>query len=413
MPAVTTSTDRAIATLQADLQARQYAPCTRRRYLAVARSFLHWLGDPVDLSHVRQHHVEEHLGARLRAYRRQHRCSPRSLATWKAPYESAIAQLLRSAGLTWPLPTPESPQRTEAVALASQFGRWLEESRGLRPSSIDTRRSEALRFLDWLLVREQRKLQDLELQHIDCYLRWRCEGLRRISCQSVTNSLRVFMRFLVAAGHMRRELAVLGPKLYRLESIPATLADGEVQRVIEVAKQNTSAKGLRDRAIVMLLATYGLRAGECTRLRLEDVDWRRERLWIRHTKTGSTTCLPLVPAVGEALLAYLREGRPASEAREIFLRSLAPYKALSRGSALYGSVSNCLRAAGIHRDSKRGSHVFRHTLAVMLMREQVCAKAIGDLLGHRSAASTQAYLKVAMSDLRGLALELPAQGDPS
>jgi hypothetical protein len=95
MAAVTTSTDRAVATLHAYLQDRQYAPCTRRRYVAIAHSFLHWLGDSVDLSHVRQNHVEDHLAVRLRASRCQHRCSPRSLATWKAPYESAIAQLLR------------------------------------------------------------------------------------------------------------------------------------------------------------------------------------------------------------------------------------------------------------------------------------------------------------------------------
>jgi integrase len=166
---------------------------------------------------------------------------------------------------------------------------------------------------------------------------------------------------------------------------------------------------LRDYAILLLLATYGLRAGEIVQLRLDDVDWRADRFSVRHTKTGFQSVLPLVPAVGDALLAYLRRGRPVTDAREIFVHTKAPYRPFSRGSSLYLLVRLRLEAAGVSPAGKRGPHTFRHARAVSLLRASASTKTIGDLLGHRSAESTRPYLKLATDDLREVALEIPGQ----
>jgi integrase/recombinase XerD len=164
--------------------------------------------------------------------------------------------------------------------------------------------------------------------------------------------------------------------------------------------------GLRDYAILQLLSTYGLRAGEITHLRLDDIDWRAETLRIRHSKTGARSLLPLMEPVGEALIDYLREGRPKTDDREIFIRSRAPYRRMGR---IYSEVLRRMEAAGVRPSGKRGPHIFRHARAVSLLRASVPRKVIGDVLGHRSTEATIPYLKLATEDLRAIALEIPGQ----
>jgi integrase len=170
--------------------------------------------------------------------------------------------------------------------------------------------------------------------------------------------------------------------------------------------------GLRDYAILMLLARYGLRAGEITGLRLDDVDWRKEVIRIRHTKTAAFSWLPLLPEVGEAILRYLQKARPQTSLREIFIRSIAPYRPFKSGSSLYTPVRCRIDAAGISAGGKRGPHAFRHACAVSMTRASVPLKEIGDLLGHRSTESTLVYLKLATEDLRAVALEIPVEVKP-
>ncbi len=164
--------------------------------------------------------------------------------------------------------------------------------------------------------------------------------------------------------------------------------------------------GLRDYAMLLLLSTYGMRSGEIRRLRLDDIDWRAETLHIHHSKTGMHSLLPLMEPVGEALLNYLHRGRPKTDVREIFIRTRAPYRPLSR---IYSEVRRRLEAAGVKPHGKCGPHTFRHARAVSLLRASVPRKVIGDLLGHRSAEATIPYLKLATEDLRAIALEIPGQ----
>jgi integrase len=156
----------------------------------------------------------------------------------------------------------------------------------------------------------------------------------------------------------------------------------------------------------MLISKYGVRAGEITTLRLDDVDWRKEVIRIRHSKTGVVSYLPLLPEVGEAMLQYLQNSRPKTPLREIFIRNRAPYRPF-KGGNLYWLVRNRLEAAGVITTGKRGPHAFRHARAVSMLRVAVPVKEIGDLLGHRSADSTLIYLKLAIEDLRAVALEIP------
>jgi integrase/recombinase XerD len=195
--------------------------------------------------------------------------------------------------------------------------------------------------------------------------------------------------------------------MYAFEGIPSALTREQISTLVEFARQDRTPSGLRTFAIVMLLSEYGLRAGEVVCLGLKDIDWRRECLRIRHSKTGTETTLPLLPSVGDALLNYLQEARPQTTARAVFVRMPAPHVPLRTGSSLYTLIRRLLEKAGITLEGKRGPHTFRHARAVSLLRAAVPVKTIGDVLGHRSAASTRPYLKLATEDLRAVGLEVP------
>ncbi len=157
----------------------------------------------------------------------------------------------------------------------------------------------------------------------------------------------------------------------------------------------------------MLLSKYGIRAGEITALRLDDIDWHKEVIRVRHTKTGVVSYLPLLREVGDAILKYLQKARPKNSFREIFIRDRAPYRPFQNGRSLYSLIRNRVDVAGVVTSSKRGPHAFRHARAVSMLRAAVPLKEIGDVLGHRASSSTMTYLKLATEDLRTIAMEIP------
>jgi integrase/recombinase XerD len=323
---------------------------------------------------------------------------------------SAIHLLLRLVHGKWPLvAVPSTKREIFHRQLIEEYDGWMSGLRGLRPKTRFIRCVDSLRFLEWLGERgDPDNLTRMTVADIDGYVQWRVRSLQRSSKKAVTVHLRSFLRHLHGTGRIRDlASAVIGPKLYALEGIPSALRADEIEKVLKSVRQDRSPIGLRDYAILMLLSTYGLRAGEITALRLEDIDWTHDRLRIRHSKTGVHSELPLLRAPGEALLDYLRKGRPTTTRREVFLRAYAPYRAFRDGSSLYMVVGPRLQAAGVTPLGKKGPHSFRHAKAVGLLRAAVPLKVIGDVLAHRSTQSTMTYLKLDAEELRGVALEIP------
>jgi site-specific recombinase XerD len=275
---------------------------------------------------------------------------------------------------------------------------------------VSHRCSEAGRLLDWLGERSTREeLATLTHLDVDGYMKYRAESVGRRSLQDVTTKIRSFLTWLHMTEQTSRDLSstVIAPLLYAFESIPSALRSEDVKEVLAVTRQDCTPKGIRDYAILMLISKYGVRSGEITTLRLDDVDWRKEIIRIRHSKTGAISYLPLLPEVGEAMLKYLQGSRPKTSFREMFIRACAPYRPFQRGSSLYRLVRHRLEAANVITTGKRGPHAFRHARAVSMLRAAVAVKDIGDLLGHRAADSTLVYLKLATEDLRAVALEIP------
>ncbi|MFN6008260.1 MAG: tyrosine-type recombinase/integrase [Paracoccaceae bacterium] len=401
------SHDDLIAELSNSLTELNYNPVCVDNHRLYARAFLGYLNERgVSVAEVTPTQVDQYFSYAVQCFHVRYGRPPSS--RWHRLPHTAICKLLRLGQGKWP---PESETTDPAAALrraiCQEYEAWMRDERGLAKATIDARLREARRFLDWYFGRcAGDGLLALGVRDIDLYMDMRAHGLRRISLAGAAVWLRCLLGYLHRTRRVRIDLTsrVIGPMLYAYENVPSILARSQINAILTAANGDRSPRGLRDYAILQLLATYGLRQSEICNLRLDDIDWRADTLSIRHTKTRACSMLPLLPAVGDALLDYLRLGRPQVDVREVFIRSFAPYAGMK---SLYGVVAGRLAAASVTPMGKRGPHVFRHARAVELLRAAVPQKIIGDVLGHRSTESTNVYLKLATEDLRAIALDVP------
>ncbi|HXZ76328.1 MAG TPA: site-specific integrase [Streptosporangiaceae bacterium] len=290
-----------------------------------------------------------------------------------------------------------------AGAVPGFFG-YLVEERGLRPASVVCYRHHLDRFEAYLHRVGVAGLGELSPALLSAFVAERTgAGLAKTTVREGCGVLRVFLRYAHREGLVRGDLwkTVEWPQAYRLSSIPRSISWDEVGKVLAAVDRRTPC-GKRDYAILLLLATYGLRGREVAALTLDDIDWKRERLAIPERKAGHSTTFPLSAAVGEALADYLRRGRPASPDRHVFFRAVAPRRPIG-AAAISVCARRYLLEAGI--DVPRpGSHTLRHSTVQRLVDTGFSLKTIGDFVGHRSAASTEIYAKVAVESLRQVAL---------
>jgi integrase/recombinase XerD len=284
------------------------------------------------------------------------------------------------------------------------FFEYLTSERGLRPASVASYQHHLDRFEAWLGRVGVAGLHELSPALLSAFIAERSgTGLAKTTVREGCSVLRVFLRYAHREGAVRGELwkSVEGPQAYRLSDIPRSISWEEVGKVLALADRRTPA-GKRDYAILLLLATYGLRAREVAALRLDDIDWRRQRLAIPERKAGHSTAFPLSAVAGEALADYLRHGRPQSPDRHVFFRAVAPLRPIG-ADAVAGCARRYLLRAGI-QVPRPGSHTLRHSAVQRLVDTGFSLKTIGDYAGRRSAASTEIYAKVAVESLRQVAL---------
>lgn len=280
-----------------------------------------------------------------------------------------------------------------------QFVAWMRDERGLSPSTIERWRAQVGVFLHWC-DRTNRHLLTLRSDDIDDYFvscgpgRW-----SRVSVSHIASALRVFLRFTATQGGCDPHLAetTRGPPIYQQESLPYAPQWSDVRRLLADTATG-KPRDIRDRAILMLLAIYGLRRGEVASLRLDQIDWCGRALRIFRLKRRQAQVYPLVPSVAEALARYIDTVRPRSSRPEIFLRMHAPWRPIVP-SSIYSIVSRRFATLKI-RAAHRGPHALRHACAARLVADGLTLKEIGDHLGHRSSSSTRIYAKVDIKSLR-------------
>jgi integrase len=165
--------------------------------------------------------------------------------------------------------------------------------------------------------------------------------------------------------------------------------------------------GLRDYAMFLLIATYGLRASEVVAISLDDIRWRLGILRIHQRKTSAPLELPLTNEVLSALVKHLKRTPPAAPHRRVFMRMRAPIGVL-KPTAVTEAFQALVRKSGLSIPYQ-GPHCLRHSYALRLLKEGTPLKTIGDILGHRTAESTSMYLRLATGDLREVPLLVPGK----
>ncbi len=232
--------------------------------------------------------------------------------------------------------------------------------------------------------------------------RARPHGIER--AKSIAVAVRAFLRFLGATGRCApgMDYAIPGFACWQLSAVPQYLPSEDVERVIDSCADD--ANGLRDRAVLLLLARLALRASEVAALRFADVDWNNGSILVCG-KARRQALLPLPQEVGDAMLLYLQRGRPSLQVPEVFTTVKAPLRPLTRAAVTH-IVRSALRRTGIESPIN-GAHVLRHSAATTMLRQGASLADVGAVLRHRSVRTTAHYAKVDFDLLSQIAQPWP------
>ena len=309
--------------------------------------------------------------------------------------------------------TPVPPWRSTegrpppATAVLRDYAAHLGQHRGNPEVTIRKKLDHVGKLLKHL-GRSGKSWRQLSLPDIDTFL-IQCAGrYARSTTADIASTVRSFARFLLGSGRIHADLAdaVISPVQPRFERPRRALPWEDVQRLLRAVDTST-ARGLRDHALLLMMSTYGLGAGEVIGLQLQDIDWNAGTLHMSRPKTGVHFLLPLLPPVAKVLARYLRHGRPPhTPTRHVFVSMKMPFEALMSSSAVRHILIKHAAVAGIQA-SYLGSHVLRHSNAARQLDVGTQARVLSDLLGHRDAESVSAYVRIATQSLREVSLPVP------
>lgn len=288
--------------------------------------------------------------------------------------------------------------------LLSEYLDFLCKHRGLTKDTIRFRRNDVTSFLQSLrLQNDLENIGKVSAKQVYDYIIKTAKLMTRPSRRHLVASIRSFLKFCHLKGYVQRDLTEAVPVIGtpKLGSIPRGIPWKSVEKLLAVPDCETHG-GRRTYAVLQLLATYGVRIGQVTKLRLQDINWREGSIHFQPSKWGNPLCLPLYPEVADALLAYIRETRKKVPYPEVFL-TVDKHTPLRSGGSLSSSIKMCFRNAGI----AASAHAIRHAFATRLMEHDTPIKTIADLLGHKSISTTFIYTKVDLKHLRLLAYEWP------
>lgn len=289
-----------------------------------------------------------------------------------------------------------------------EYARWLEEERGLAASSITVRVSSARHFLGYVVGPAESVAEafgELDARGIEDFFVEFCTGHGCAARRSMQSTMRLFLRFAASRGWCRSEFVRAVPSLrsYGLSHVPRAISNVEIGRLLKSLSADGSCA--RDRAIVLLLVGYGVRRAQVSALQLDDVRWRDQRILFRRHKGGKDVEHSLTAAIAEAMALYLRDERPPSGSRFVFLRRNPPHLQLSPSAITEMVRARLLRLGVEHKPL--GPHALRHAFASRMLCAGQPLKVIADLLGHRSLSSTAVYAKIDHPRLIEVALEWP------
>jgi site-specific recombinase XerD len=287
------------------------------------------------------------------------------------------------------------------------YERYLREVRGVTLGTARVYGREVSLFLEWKYDSGPMEVSNLKLSNLFEFVLARSKQCQGHTIKNVTSALRSFLGFLHLQGQVDSELAKAVPTVahWRLAELPKSLTEAQLDQLLR-SFDHEMTTGRRDYAITLCLAQLGLRAGEVANLSLDDIDWRESTITIRTGKARRSTVLPLPMRLGRAIVCYLREGRPPTSIRQVFVSHRRPVVDALSSSAVRMVVRRAFERAGLEVPS-RGTHVLRRTAATRLVQSGATLKEVADVLRHRSFDTTVLYTKVDLPSLASVALPWP------
>lgn len=294
----------------------------------------------------------------------------------------------------------QSKKRGLFAELVEDFASWMADARGISAGTIERRSRCMAEFFRWCHPR-RRSFREVRITDVDGFLVHAAARWSRRTMATQASDLRAFFRYAGSRGWCSPSIAdvIEAPHIYEHELLPSSPTWEQVEKLI-AGIPKCRPIDFRDRATFLLLAVYGLRAGEVAAIQLADLDWEHDRISIRRSKCRDVKVCPLVLTVGNAIIEYLKKGRPNSARIELFLDLVAPYRPMSPG-ALGQAFKRRIEKLGLPF-ARKGPHSLRHACATHLLGEGFSIKEIGDHLGHLSPQSTQIYAKVDLAGLRAV-----------
>jgi site-specific recombinase XerD len=334
----------------------------------------------------------------------RHRSRKQSIQPGDRAALKRLLSVLRETGTIAPAMLPPL---TPHEQIFEAFSHYLREERGLATKSIVRHLPFIRLFLREVCPGGASDLGRISQADVTRYIERHARDWSAESGKAMCWALRSFLRYLHHKGLNPLALAGCVPSIrrWKLASLPTYLSAVQVQTVLDGCHRAT-APGRRDHAILMMLAKLGMRAGEVATLTLDDIDWRSGEMLIR-AKGRQRARMPIPPDVGAAVVAYLRDARPKSSCRRLFLRTLAPNVSFASSCAITMIAKAALDRAGIRGYARQGAHLFRHSLATELLQSGATLSQIGQLLRHESHDTTRIYAKVDIEALRPLSLPWP------
>jgi len=375
-----------------------YAEITARRHIRAAEHLIYWTdSEGIPTSNLTEKFIE-------RFDRHLDRCQcPRYGHTHRLDLLNGVRLFLKHLRGACVIAASVVESTAQDPILLTAFCQWMRQQRGT---------------CDPTLYNYSLSIRDLLRRLGEDPCRFDAKGLRqfvleksqqsgRLARETCTTALRMFLRFLIAKGKCAVGLDAAIPVLahWRLSSLPRYIQPEEVERIIASCDLK-SPMGRRNRAILLLLARLGLRAGDIVKLSLRDIDW--EGAWLYVSGKGRRqTRLPLTQEVGDAIVDYMQHGRPQTEIDLLFIRSRAPFRAFASNKTVSTIVARAMRQAGVTCPGRGAAHVLRHSVATSMLRQGASLQDIATVLRHRSIETTKIYAKVDVATLRQIAQPWP------
>lgn len=390
-----------LGALATELQSQDYSRKSIRRQLRNADTFGCWLTEQnLTAAEITDDLVGRYIGD-------LHRSARPGYSKGYRPHNARglprLLDLLRGSSVLPPVVALEQPGSDPL----QEFDRYLERVRGAARATRVGYLREVRGFVKHLFGGSDPHWAEIGPEHVASYITLRAAKLPITCRRDPITPMRAFLRYMSGEGLLSAHLEYAIPPIrqWKHAALPAALSPDELGKVLALPCERT-VKSLRDRAIIMLLARLGLRASEVLRLNLEDVEWRQAKLLVRAGKNHRERVLPLPEDVGQALTAYLKDGRPSADRRAMFLNLCYPYRPLGSSQTIWTIATQALRQAGVSTP-RPGAHVFRHTVATHMVCGGATFKSVSDVLGHQTLGVTGIYAKLDLAALAKVALPWP------